>query len=126
MKKPRLSTRAQVVLFVIAAYVVTAILAVLVYRSINVAVAAEMELPMCMDPYTEPKQVEPADPMTKLLAAIQDAAPYVAVHRPQMRKRMKEAGMAKVPEFDPNAKVLTDLRAALDAVMNKVTNIATH
>ena len=80
-----------------------------------------MRQPMCIDPSNEQTQVASSDPVSNLLAAIDAARPYAALHTANNRRRLKQAGMTNLPPFDAYSRVIADLRNALAVVTHAKT-----
>jgi hypothetical protein len=66
------------------------------------------------------KPTAPTDPLSKLLATMETAHAYVMMHTPQMRQRVRNAGLPDQLAFDPAAKELTALVESLKGVMSHV------
>jgi len=66
------------------------------------------------------KPTAPTDPLSKLLATMETAHAYVMMHTPQMRQRVRNAGLPDQLAFDPAAKELLSLVESLQGVMSHV------
>jgi hypothetical protein len=66
------------------------------------------------------KPTAPTDPLSKLLATMETAHAYVMMHTPQMRQRVRNAGLPDQLAFNPAAKELTALVESLQGVMSNV------